>query len=217
MPDKNPEANENSDAFDAPQSDWFMAGYQKDINASVSIGNSPQRPYALYESQMQSVRSGWRSFDDLKKILPEGKENELHADEFGDHYRLKPRHTGATAIQGGKLMREVEYVRRYVALTQQTARAMSDTGRETDFWNGFTWMLRGIKPELDMMVASAPASAPGRETAWEEANPVDSARAMATEQSRVAAVMAATPSPVHSEVESPGEPRVTDRRSDAKK
>lgn len=148
----------------------------RNINLDTHVGHAPNRPYALIEDQLARTGNGWRSYDELKAALKGAGDkpgNTLQVDEFGDHYRMVPDGNAEPErrMVNGRLELGRPLARRYVALTQQQAQAASQSGRETDFWNGGTWMRRGIKPELDVAVMLAQANRPSspEDIVWEDA------------------------------------------------
>lgn len=139
--------------------------HTRNINLDTHIGAAPQRPYALLEDHLASVTGGFRSVDDLKAALasapaPEGlpkgapNPNEVTTDRYGDLVRYVVATDGPDRYvnERGQIMDRVRFVPRYVALSQEQARAADTPDRPTDSWNGFTWLRGGYKPERDFPV-----------------------------------------------------------------
>jgi hypothetical protein len=155
----------------------------RNINYDTHQGPAPQRPYARYEDQMGRISSGYASIEALQAALAalpdaDAPGNQLSQDAAGDWIRKVPEHQGPDAwvIRDGAKHYEKRPRSRYVSLTAEGAKAASAAGRETDFFNGFTWMRRGVKPEKDMIVAGAAASAAADEdVTYELAPPAEQA------------------------------------------
>lgn len=121
-----------------------------DINARTHVGHYPQRP----DYRLSGNRSA-ESFEDLRAALPAGVGNEIEPDGQGNWVRYVPIVVGQVRDDKGVVYNQIEDTPRFVALDQEAARAASEAGRETDWWNGFTWFRRGYKPEKDMHTAPA--------------------------------------------------------------
>ena len=129
----------------------------RNINHDVHLGYAPQVPYAALEDRMgAAVRPGYGSFEELQVALKgvEGEGNQIEQDATGDWVRYVPRTVEVIESRDGTREALVEDVARYVALTRNDARARSAGGAETDYFDGFTWWRRGVKPEKDMFVAA---------------------------------------------------------------
>jgi hypothetical protein len=156
----------------------------RNINHDVHEGYGVQRPHARLEDRMARTVGGWSSYEHLQsalEALPPGTGNELFRDEAdGSWYRKVPRATGRTFVHKGKLVAEYVTERRNVALTQEAARAATQAtttgGPQTDYFNGFTWLRRGMKPEKDGNVVGAAAAVP-EERWYEELGASDQAMA----------------------------------------
>lgn len=146
----------------------------RNINHDVHQGSARQRPYSQIESQMgrMNVR-GFRTMDELKAALPEGDEL---VERDGDYFRKVPYHIGpdGTYMKDGKLIIETHWALRPVALTKEGAKASTEAGVEADWFDGFTWWRRGVKPEKDMSVAAHQAAQPFDVT-YEDASPASAA------------------------------------------
>ena len=121
-----------------------------DINARTHVGFYPQRPdYGLGANRIAG------SYEELAAMLPE-EAGPIEQDGQGNWVRYVPVVVGQVRDERGVVYNEVEDTPRFVALDQEAARAASAAGRETDWWNGFTWFRRGYKPEKDMLLTVAP-------------------------------------------------------------
>ncbi len=107
--------------------------------------------------------------------------NTLVRNAAGEMVRWVSRHTGETFMQDGRLVLRVEDYPRHVALDRQDAVRASASGVPTDFFNGYTWMRYGYKPERDLVTLAPVAEV---RTRYEPASPVDQAIAVAAEQRR---------------------------------
>lgn len=146
----------------------------RNINHDVHQGSARQRPYSNIESQMGAmVTRGFRSIDELKAALPEGQEL---VEMDGDYFRKVPYHIGpdGTYVKDGKLVIETHWALRAVALTKEGAKAATEAGVDTDWFDGNTWWRRGTKPEKDMSVAQHQAARP-LEVTYEDASPASAA------------------------------------------
>lgn len=161
----------------------------RNINVDTHIGQAPQRPYALLEDQMARVVGGYRTVADLQQALagqerapglPDGAPdpNEV-VDEGGSLYRYvvsqEPR---AFVVRDGALMEDIVFERRAVSLSMEGARTASQNGTPTDYWNGFTWLRDGWKPERDFQVIASGRATDGaqRVVVSAPASPTDTAR-----------------------------------------
>jgi hypothetical protein len=130
----------------------------RNINIDTHIGDAPQRPYAILEDHLASVADGYRDFAALSAALkgaPEPDPNEIYvvSGEPRDRY----------VNDRGLVMERVRFTPRYVALSISGARAADSPDRPTDFWNGFTWLRGGYKPERDFAVMTQQALGPENE------------------------------------------------------
>jgi hypothetical protein len=143
----------------------------RNINYDTHVGYAPQRPYARLEDRM-GVAQQYPSFEALAAALPGGPGNEIEQDETGMWVRYVPEHRETGKDESGDVVNVIEDVPRFVALTQEAARAASASGQETDSWSGFTWLRRGYKPEKDLAT-----SGPKREPRLriEKASPLEAA------------------------------------------
>lgn len=123
--------------IDAPP----QAAPTRNINPDVHAGPAAQRPYAALEDNL-AFRGGYGSFEEMRAA---GADIERDG-RTGDWYRTKAKPTGNTALasDGKTLMIEHIEERRPVALTMEQAKAAG-----ADFWDGFTWVLRGMKREKE--------------------------------------------------------------------
>ena len=134
----------------------------RNINVDTHIGQAPQRPYALLEDHLAAVRpAGYRTVEDLKAALatmpapsglPEGapNPNDVVEDRNGDLVRyVVSGDTQDQFIRDGEIRQRIRFVPRYVSLTLEGARAADSPERPTDYFNGFTWLRGGFKPERD--------------------------------------------------------------------
>lgn len=129
----------------------------RNINYDTHQGEYPQRPYARLEDRMGQFTTGWLSFEALQAALAQapGEGNTIYQRPDGLWVREVWAHTGEqTYGKDGELEHVQESRERGVALSAQQARAASAGGFETDYWNGFTWLRRGRKPEKDPIVSS---------------------------------------------------------------
>lgn len=135
----------------------------RNINVDTHEGVAPQRPYALLEDHMATITNGYPSVEALKAALknapepadlPKGAPNPNDLVEYqGGLVRLVPSSDfRETVIVDGVAKERVRFVRRAVSLTMDGARIASQNGVETDYWNGFTWLRNGFKPERDFAV-----------------------------------------------------------------
>jgi hypothetical protein len=143
--------------IDAPP----QAAPTRNINLDVHAGYAAQRPYAALEDNL-AFRSGYASFEEMRAA---GADIERDA-ATGDWYRVKARPTGQSALadDGKTLMVEHVEDRRPVALTLAQAKAA-----QADFWDGFTWVLRGLKREKEY--AANLGTQGGAPTKWVAAGP----------------------------------------------
>jgi hypothetical protein len=147
----------------------------RNINVDTHIGQAPQRPYALLEDQMARVAVGYRTMEDLQTAMaaapePQGlpagapNPNEVVQDRNGEYVRYVPSQDAIEQFErDGQVMQRVRFTPRYVALTMEGARAATQEGRETDYWNGFTWLRGGYKPERDFPVMAQQAAGANQE------------------------------------------------------
>jgi hypothetical protein len=135
----------------------------RNINLDTHVGDAPQRPYALLEDQMAQITSGYRDLGALRAALagapepsglPDGAPNPNDVEEDGgDLVRYVPsQDTRDHFIVNGEIRQRIRFEKRYVALTMAGARAADSPARPTDYWNGFTWLRGGYKPERDFAV-----------------------------------------------------------------
>lgn len=148
-PDPADEQAMAEERFSAQQQAVIAAAH--DINARTHVGHYPQRP----DYHLGSNRSAG-TFEELQAALPE-EAGTIEQDGQGNWVRFVPVVVGQVRDERGVVYNEVEDTPRFVALDQEIARAASAAGRETDWWNGFTWFRRGYKPEKDILLGAAPA------------------------------------------------------------
>ena len=120
------------------------AAQAADPNRNSHVGYYTQRP-AL------SPLGGPSSVEELKASLPP-EAGEVEIDDHGDLVRYVQETREQVKDEHGVVFNVVEDVPRYVALTQDAAKASSAAGRETDWWNGATWFRRGYKPERELWI-----------------------------------------------------------------
>ncbi len=134
----------------------------RNINLDTHLGAAPQRPYALLEDHLYAPE-GYRTLEDLQGALagqdapsglPKGAPSPYEVkDEGGDLVRyVVSAEPQETVIIDGAVKNRIRFAKRYVSLTKAGARAADEAGRPTDFWNGFTWLRGGVKPEKDFAV-----------------------------------------------------------------
>lgn len=142
----------------------------RNINIDTHIGQAPQRPYALLEDHMASIVNGYRTVDDLKQALagdkadvPDGwPDPNAIIDEGGMLFREVPSQDPHTfVVRDGEIQEDVIFERRAVSLSMQGARIGSENGTPTDYYNGFTWLRDGYKPEKDFPVMAQAAARGG--------------------------------------------------------
>lgn len=112
----------------------------RNINTDVHIGHAAQRPYAALEDNL-AFRQGYQSFAEMQAAGAD-----IQQDASGDWFRVKAKPTGNTALSsdGKTLMTEHIEERRPVALSLALAKA-----GHADFWDGYTWVLGGLKREKE--------------------------------------------------------------------
>lgn len=134
--------------------------HRRNINIDTHVGQAPNRPYALLEDHMASVTNGYRTVQDLKRALrgqpkPDGlpagapdPNDVVEKDGALVRYVVssEPRER---VVVAGVIKERLRFMKRNVALTMEGARAASQEGVPTDYWNGFTWLRDGFKPERD--------------------------------------------------------------------
>lgn len=161
----------------------------RNINVDTHIGQAPQRPYALLEDRMAQVTLGHRDLASLKaalagvprpESLPDGAPdpNEV-VEEDGRLVRYVVSQAARDAfVRDGTVYERVQFEPRGVALSQEAARVASQEGAPTDYFNGFTWLRDGYKPEADFAVMAQQANAGAkRDLVFDvEAAPTDVAR-----------------------------------------
>jgi hypothetical protein len=111
----------------------------------------------------------------LKRSLPDSEEVIEQPD--GTLARVMWINTGERVIHGGRLHYEQRRQIRQVSLTQQGAKIATTHGVPTDYWNGWTWMRGGIKPEKDLNVMAAQQGVGDEGVRFAEAPPQDQALA----------------------------------------
>lgn len=162
----------------------------RNINYDTHQGEAPQRPYARLEDRMGQFNSGWQSYDALKAALAgaPGDGNDIYQRGDGLWVREIWVHTGEqTFAANGDVENVQESRERGVALSMEQARAASAGGFETDYWNGFTWLRRGRKPEKDPVISS---DQPNRKRRTVRASAADRALARQGDAARHTAAMA---------------------------
>jgi hypothetical protein len=147
----------------------------RNINYDTHIGHAPQRPYALLEDHMAAVTTGHADIKALQASLasapkpeglPDGAPNPNEVKDEGGvlvRYVVSQQPREVFATDGGQLRERVRFERRAVAPSQQMARAASENGTPTDFWNGFTWLRDGYKPERDVPAMAQAAARDGEQ------------------------------------------------------
>jgi hypothetical protein len=147
----------------------------RNINIDTHIGDAPQRPYAILEDHLASVADGYRDFAALSAALkgapepaglPPGAPNPNEIVERPDgwvRYVVSGEPRDRYVNDRGQVMERVRFTPRYVALSISGARAADSPDRPTDFWNGFTWLRGGYKPERDFAVMTQQALGPENE------------------------------------------------------
>lgn len=139
----------------------------RNINVDTHVGQAPNRPYALLEDYMK-VNDGYRDLDALNAALanepapdslPKGAPNPNEVvDEGGSLVRYVPSNEARESfVRDGVVRERVRFTRRGVALSMDAARVASQHGTPTDYWNGFTWLRDGFKPEKDFPVMAKTA------------------------------------------------------------
>jgi hypothetical protein len=145
----------------------------RNINTDTHIGQSPQRPYALLEDAMATISNGWKDKAALDASvagapeaqgLPDGapNPNEVQGGDGGLFRYVVSQESREPLLVDGVVNETIRFEKRGVALTQQGARAATENGSPSDYWNGFTWLRDGVKPERDfptMMKTQADAEA----------------------------------------------------------
>lgn len=139
----------------------------------------------------ERVVEAWPSWDALQSALDrvpcsteaQRAAHTLERNAAGEMVRWVSRHTGETFMQDGRLVLRVEDYQRRVALDRQDAIRASASGVETDFFNGYTWMRYGYKPERDLVTLVPAAEV---RTRYEPASPADQAVAEAVAMRRQA-------------------------------
>lgn len=152
----------------------------------LAPGQNAQLAYPNVAPLRAQIVDEWPSWEVLQAALdqvsvstPEQRAaNTITFDEQGNRVRWVSRHTGQTFMVNGQLQLEVEDYTRYVSLNRQEAIKASTAGRDTDFWNGYTWMRYGYKPERDFVPERRTETAP--RLRYEPASPADAAVAHAS-------------------------------------
>jgi hypothetical protein len=161
----------------------------RNINIDVHIGAAPQRPYAVIEDHLAAITTGYKDAGALKSALgalpkaenqPAGTpdSNEVE-EEDGALYRWVVSQEPRTyAVRDGEIQEDVIWEKRAVGLSLDAARAASDSGTPTDYFNGFTWLREGFKPERDFptMAKAAQQASGSRKVVSAPAAPSDVAR-----------------------------------------
>lgn len=143
------------------------------IERTISVGSDgmvdqvPQRPYVTLDALMAQIVDRHPSVERMRASLaanaPEPAGMPVGApspNDVVDEDGVLVRYIVAATpperfIRDGAVRETVNYVSRRVALSQEQARLESDRGNPTDFWNGFTWLRDGYKPERDFAVVAA--------------------------------------------------------------
>lgn len=201
-----------------PEDPWAVPLSERRYDASGQVAQAPaglpgvpQSPYVVVESAYRTAVSTQRhaSFEALKRSLP--APHEIHQNARGEWVRTVSRYVkGASTIIDGVLHHQIEHYDRHVALSLTEARSLARPGFDIDFWNGFTWMRNGIKPELDFSTLQANQRTEQRKTEWVAAPASEQAAAQAAEMRR-AAVVPAIPS-ITSEQAAEQAPAAPERR-----
>ncbi len=148
--------------------------------APPGLPGAPLSPYVQIESlaRLAMVTRRHASFEALRKSLPAGEE--IHQNAGGQWVRTVSRYVkGASRIVNGVLQHKIEYYDRYVALSLEQAQKHSRPEAELDFWNGFTWMRRGVKPEKDFATMLNNQATGATDTEWVDAGDAEQAVAQA--------------------------------------
>lgn len=182
-------------------SDWGGYPATRDINTDVHVGSAIQKPYAGVEHLLARKRTGYRSFEELKAAVDaayaEGEDGRnVEEGEDGVIYRWVKGHTGLSVADArGVLQHEVFEERVPVAFSQGDAKAASEAGVRTDFFNGWTWMKSGITRERDAStMAQRPGANPNRRVSFEPASDAEQMRHRAA-SAAVAANLGIVPIP----------------------
>ena len=141
----------------------------RNINVDTHIGQAVQRPYALLEDHMARVTLGHTDIKALNASLksapevtglPEGapNPNEVHEVNGALVRYVVGQGPREAVMKDGVPHERISFEMRHVAASQQAARAASENGTPTDFWNGFTWLRDGFKPEHDFPVMAQAAA-----------------------------------------------------------
>jgi hypothetical protein len=175
----------------------------RNINIDTHIGQAPQRPYALLEDAMASVVGGWASLEALQASLKSAPEpqglpkgapdpNAVEGGEGGMFRYVVSQDTRDRVVVDDQIHETLRFERRGVSLTQQGARAASENGTPTDYWNGYTWLREGYKPERDFPVMMQAAATAGADRELTFTVPVSATEA-ATLRHEVARIESARP------------------------
>lgn len=137
--------DEVEDTWNEPQTEAPRLAY-----APPGLPGAPLSPYVQVEHLMRVAMSTRQhaSFVALKAMLP--VDQEIHQNEHGQWVRTVSQYVkGSRRIVNGVMEHEIEYVDRHVALSLAQAQKLAKPDYQIDFWNGFTWMRQGVKPEKD--------------------------------------------------------------------
>jgi hypothetical protein len=133
----------------------------------------------------------WERFEDIQRDLeekfPEGatdpkvlRSNRIARGTDGRWYREVPRHLGEGSIieRDGQPMYSVVWDKHLVGLSRAECQAATRAAREEDpqmdFWGGWSWWRRGMKPEKDICALNT--TVPAERIEWEPASPHDLAQ-----------------------------------------
>ncbi len=153
---------------------------------SNGVVQAPRNAYVVLQEALNMVRSGWATLEDLKQSLqsappargmPEGAPS---PHQLFDYQGQMVRHVIDSNEQrvpyineAGQVVEDIKFRRVAVSLTLEGARKATDSGAETDFWNGFTWLRGGYSPERDFpsMVKAMELAAEGAALTFTQALP----------------------------------------------
>ena len=138
---------------------------------NFAFNAAPKPNFAYTQQKPQGNPMGARSFEQLNEWMG----GALIQDERGDWFRKVPYHIGPDGVyfKDGRLVQEVHWALRAVALTKEAARESTMGGTEADWYDGWTWWRRGQKPEKDIHVMSAHEQ--DSEITFEDASPSSAA------------------------------------------
>jgi hypothetical protein len=194
--------------IDAVRADWGL-GDESTVSPYASVEQRPQRatgpgpdgPPVVAGATFSHAPgpTGWRSADELLAAVhaayPEGgMAVEVEVAPDGSIYRWVPDGMVDQPFgdQTGTLITPLKDLRVPVALSQGVAQQASRNGTRTDWFNGWTWVTRGVKPERDAAVLAQRYLVEGHDPnvriRYEPASPAEQTRYRA----QVAALVANT-------------------------